>query len=64
MQALIVNGYADKQCSRCRLRRPLTSFSLARGQPDGLYAYCRSCQRVLQRTGQPRPVPAKGARTG
>lgn len=33
-----------KYCSWCKLKRPVTEFSLSRNRPDGLHQYCRDCK--------------------
>jgi hypothetical protein len=32
-----------KQCSKCGMPKPLSSFKAARKNPDGLYGWCRAC---------------------
>ena len=37
-----------KFCKMCSKHKPLTGFSLARGKPDGLQAYCKLCNKDMQ----------------
>lgn len=32
-----------KECSRCKVRKPLTAYYKRKGTPDGLQYLCRSC---------------------
>jgi prevent-host-death family protein len=33
----------EKRCAKCRETKPSSAFSTDRGQPDGLYAWCKPC---------------------
>lgn len=38
-----------KRCSRCKQEKPVTGFNKNRSMKDGLYPYCRECQRAYAR---------------
>ncbi len=38
-----------RQCSRCRILKPSTSFSRHKNMPDGLNLQCKACVSVYQR---------------
>lgn len=36
-----------KQCSKCKLKKPLSEFSRDKNRKDGLYCWCKKCQVKL-----------------
>ena len=38
-----------KMCARCREQKPIGCFNRNKTTKDGLYAYCRSCQREIRK---------------
>ena len=45
----------EKQCSRCKLFKPIDTFGWLRTSDDGRKYYCRPCAREIDRTSQSRP---------
>jgi hypothetical protein len=53
-----------KRCSKCGIDKLLIEFSESVGTPDGLFSWCKSCQRVYLRrrrrtTEEPDPLANK-----
>lgn len=36
-----------KTCTKCRLPKPLDSFSADKNRPDGKYPYCKPCRKEI-----------------
>ena len=36
-----------KQCSKCKISKPLFAFSKNKQHKDGLHSYCKDCYRIL-----------------
>lgn len=53
----------EKMCFRCKIIQPSQSFKRNRNKLDGLYCYCRTCQREIYRANASRvdftPPPEK-----
>jgi len=46
MQLQLTLSTSTKQCRRCGKDVPLSEFSKDRGQPDGLFLWCKPCSRT------------------
>lgn len=40
---------ADKQCYRCKVRKPFSEFNINKFKKDGLNTYCRDCSKEKQK---------------
>lgn len=49
---LAING--KKRCSRCKTTKLVSDFSKNSSKPDGLYHYCKVCQRAYHKTPEQR----------
>lgn len=49
-----------KQCSDCKVSKPLDSFPRARSRPDGRGIYCSSCYAVRYRAHRVKKAAAEG----
>lgn len=53
-QPSFLASLADKQCSKCKVTRPLSEFRRSRGFKDGVHPSCKVCDRAYREANRER----------
>lgn len=60
---VIINGVAHKNCAHCKQNKTLDLFVKAKGRWDGLYSYCKECNKSVNYNKYERMSPEDKARS-